>query len=59
VPSLDHVDTTAADTSAIDAEVEDLNEVRLVGRVSGRPERRTLPSGDQLVSLRLVVRRQP
>lgn len=33
------------------------NEVVLEGRLSGQPERRTLPSGDELVSLRLVVRR--
>lgn len=35
------------------------NEVRLVGRVSGVPEERTLPSGDQVVTFRLVVRRPP
>jgi single-strand DNA-binding protein len=35
----------------------DRNEVRLVGRVSGTPERRILPSGDEVVQLRLVVRR--
>jgi single-strand DNA-binding protein len=39
--------------------VEDRNEVRLVGRVSGAPERRSLPSGDELVSLRVVVSRRP
>ncbi len=33
------------------------NEVTLVGRVSAAPERRELPSGDQLVTLRLVVDR--
>jgi single-strand DNA-binding protein len=49
------VDEVAAGQDA--PEVADLNEVRLVGRVSGRPERRTLPSGDELVSLRVVVRR--
>jgi single-strand DNA-binding protein len=38
---------------------EDRNEVRLVGRVSGAPERRSLPSGDELVSMRLVVSRRP
>jgi single-strand DNA-binding protein len=38
---------------------EDRNEVRLVGRVSGTPERRSLPSGDELVSLRVVVNRRP
>lgn len=33
------------------------NEVRLRGRVSGTPETRALPSGDELVSLRIVVPR--
>lgn len=36
---------------------KDVNEVRLVGRVSGSPEERTLPSGDVLLTFRLVVRR--
>jgi single-strand DNA-binding protein len=35
------------------------NEVRLVGRVSGEPEERELPSGDLLVSWRVVVDRAP
>ncbi|MFX0539760.1 single-stranded DNA-binding protein [Ornithinimicrobium sp. Y1847] len=35
------------------------NEVRLVGRVSGEPTARELPSGDQLVQLRVVVDRPP
>jgi single-strand DNA-binding protein len=35
------------------------NEVLLVGRVSGAPEERTLPSGDCLVTWRLVVERRP
>lgn len=35
------------------------NEVLLVGRVSGVPELRELPSGDSLVSWRLVVERPP
>jgi single-strand DNA-binding protein len=34
-----------------------INEVVLVGRVSAAPERRDLPSGDQLVTLRVVVDR--
>ncbi|WP_229053795.1 single-stranded DNA-binding protein [Aeromicrobium sp. Leaf350] len=34
-----------------------INDVRLRGRVSGDPETRVLPSGDELVSLRLVVPR--
>lgn len=35
----------------------DTNEVVLEGRVSAAPERRVLPSGDEVVSLRVVVRR--
>jgi single-strand DNA-binding protein len=34
-----------------------VNTVRLVGRVSAEPEQRELPSGDQLVQLRVVVPR--
>lgn len=33
------------------------NEVHLVGRVSGEPAARELPSGDEVVQLRLVVAR--
>ncbi len=36
-----------------------LNSVRLRGRVSAPPEERILPSGDRLVSFRLVVPRSP
>ncbi len=36
-----------------------VNEVRLVGRVSGMPEVRAMPSGDEVVQLRVVVRRPP
>jgi single-strand DNA-binding protein len=39
------------------AEEAGVNEVRLVGRVSGEPETRTMPSGDEVVLLRVVVRR--
>ncbi len=35
------------------------NEVTLVGRVSAAPEPRDLPSGDHLVTLRVVVDRPP
>lgn len=35
------------------------NEVVLVGRVSAVPQRRDLPSGDALVTLRVVVDRPP
>lgn len=38
---------------------ESVNEVRLIGRVSNDPEERTLPSGDSLVSFRLIVQRPP
>jgi single-strand DNA-binding protein len=34
-----------------------VNEVRMVGRVSGEPRRRTLSSGAELVEWRLVVER--
>jgi single-strand DNA-binding protein len=40
-------------------EAPSCNEVTLVGRVSAAPERRDLPSGDQLVTLRVVVDRPP
>ena len=33
------------------------NDVHLTGRISADPETRVLPSGDELVSFRLVVRR--
>ena len=36
-----------------------VNEVALVGRVSAAPETRELPSGDELVTLRVVVDRPP
>jgi single-strand DNA-binding protein len=35
----------------------DNNKVHLIGRVSAAPESRVLPSGDEIVSFRLVVRR--
>jgi len=35
----------------------DLNHVELIGRVSAVLDPRTLPSGDEVASLRLVVRR--
>jgi single-strand DNA-binding protein len=38
--------------------VESVNEVRLVGRLSGEPVVRVLPSGDELTVWRLVVDRQ-
>ena len=41
------------------AEQEARNEVVLVGRLSGSPEERELPSGDVLMTWRLVVGRPP
>jgi single-strand DNA-binding protein len=41
------------------APTDTLNSVTLVGRVSAAPESREMPSGDVLVSLRLVVDRPP
>lgn len=38
-------------------QVGEINRVELTGRVSGDPMRRELPSGDELVTLRLVVAR--
>lgn len=35
------------------------NEVRLVGRLSAAAERRTLPSGDEMATFRVVVDRSP
>jgi len=41
-----------------DSEIGDhVNEVRIRGRVSGEPRRRTLPSGDEIVSIRVIVPR--
>ena len=41
-----------------DSEVDDhVNEVRIRGRVSGEPRRRSLPSGDEVVSIRVVAPR--
>ena len=38
-------------------DISHVNEVALVGRLSGDISERTLPSGDQLVSFRVVVQR--
>lgn len=42
---------------AIESRMEHVNEVRLVGRVSGAPEERELPSGDVVWTFRLAVAR--
>lgn len=49
--------TTARRTAAEPSTEESVNNVELAGRVSGEPEARVLPSGDDLVTLRLVVAR--
>ncbi|MCE0487709.1 single-stranded DNA-binding protein [Ornithinimicrobium sediminis] len=41
------------------ADTPHVNEVRLVGRVTGAPVARVLPSGDVVVTLRLTVDRPP
>lgn len=38
---------------------DDTNLVRLMGRISADPESKTLPSGDEVLTFRLVVRRSP
>jgi single-strand DNA-binding protein len=45
--------------AVVEADVEHHNEVYLVGKLSGEPMERTLPSGDVLLSWRLVVHRAP
>ncbi len=47
----------AAKVGAANVEAANDNEVHLRGRVSNTPDQRTMPSGDRLVSLRLVVPR--
>jgi single-strand DNA-binding protein len=39
------------------SETDEINEVRLVGRVAAEPALRELPSGDTLCSVRVVVNR--
>lgn len=38
-------------------DVDEINHIELTGRISGAPTTRELPSGDELVTLRLVVTR--
>ena len=45
------------DTSTAPPDHESVNLVRLSGRVSATPEARMLPSGDEVVSFRLIVPR--
>jgi single-strand DNA-binding protein len=46
--------STKLEQSAVDTVA---NEVRLLGRVSGAPESRVLPSGDEIWTFRVVVAR--
>ncbi|MFL6181101.1 MAG: single-stranded DNA-binding protein [Actinomycetes bacterium] len=47
-----------AATSSVRQKQHPLNEVRLRGRLADRPEVRELPSGDEVVTFRLVVGRR-
>lgn len=47
----------SARAAEVEAPAQARNEVVLVGRISGGPEERELPSGDLLVSWRVVVER--
>jgi single-strand DNA-binding protein len=55
----------AAQLKSVRAEASELasdevvNEVRLVGRLSAEPDEREMPSGDLMVSFRVVVPRAP
>jgi single-strand DNA-binding protein len=52
------MDTTSTEASlATPVDRGDRNEVHLRGRLSGRPERRALPSGDEVLHLRVLLRR--
>ena len=51
--------TTRSPAEAADADSDHSNEVCLCGRVAAAPEERELPSGDRLVSARLIVARPP
>lgn len=46
-----------SDTAAAPAPDEEINLVQLTGRISGVPTLREMPSGDALVTFRLVVAR--
>lgn len=44
-------------TTATEERVAETNRVEITGRVSGEPAARQMPSGDELVTLRVVVSR--
>lgn len=50
---------TSAENARALALEKSVNEVRLVGRLSGVPLTRVLPSGDELTTWRIVVGRRP
>ncbi|MFZ0142272.1 MAG: single-stranded DNA-binding protein [Aeromicrobium sp.] len=52
-------DTSTAPPDLPTAQESSVNAVRLSGRVSAAPEARMLPSGDEVVSFRLIVPRSP
>ena len=52
-------DTSTAAPDVPTAHEPSVNAVRLSGRVSAAPEARMLPSGDEVVSFRLIVPRSP
>lgn len=51
--------TAVTDNPAPQVPAGPVNSVTLVGRVSAEPEVRELPSGDELVTFRLIVARAP
>jgi single-strand DNA-binding protein len=56
--SSEPLDTTAVPPARAVTPTVHRNVVELVGRLSGEPQERELPSGDRLVSFRLVVERE-
>jgi single-strand DNA-binding protein len=52
-------DTSTVPPDVFTAHEASVNAVRLSGRVSAAPEARMLPSGDEVVSFRLIVPRSP
>lgn len=52
-----HSSTAAQEPEQADSSPPPVNDVTLVGRVAAAPQERTLPSGDALVTARLIVDR--
>lgn len=55
--TVDGIRPSSREETAVAPTPEHVNEVRLVGRLAAEPIARELPSGDRLVSFRLVVAR--